>query len=209
MWELYKRYTDSVSNGYGGNYKGSYDAYYGNLTDFEHWKTISSTESYYKGFFITDKDMKIKVIVNISKRGERQGNLGIMINPKLEYGYTGGCDKYLEFEDRIGTHETTFILKKNETFDVVMPNVDGPWGSSDTTIDLVEIYVEVPPEIIPIDKAPSTTSLNDITNYVNKTTESIKSCKSYIAYVINNKGGSATDTETLESLINKLKDIKF
>lgn len=66
-----------------------------------------------------------------------------------------------------------------------------------------------PPEIIPIDKAPTTTSLNDITNYVNKTTESIKSCKSYIAYVINNKGGSATDTETLESLINKLKDIKF
>lgn len=66
-----------------------------------------------------------------------------------------------------------------------------------------------PPEIIAVDKAPTTTSLNDITNYVNKTTESIKSCKSYIAYVINNKGGSATDTETLESLINKLKDIKF
>lgn len=66
-----------------------------------------------------------------------------------------------------------------------------------------------PPEIIPIDKAPSTTRLNNITNYVNKTAESIKSCKSYIAYVINNKGGSATDTETLESLINKLKDIKF
>ena len=66
-----------------------------------------------------------------------------------------------------------------------------------------------PPEIIPIDKAPTTTTLNDITNYINKTTESIKSCKSYIAYVINNKGGSATDTETLESLINKLKDIKF
>lgn len=63
-----------------------------------------------------------------------------------------------------------------------------------------------PPEIIPIDKAPTTTSLNDITNYINKTTESIKSCKSYIAYVINNKGGSATDTETLESLINKLND---
>ena len=63
-----------------------------------------------------------------------------------------------------------------------------------------------PPEIIPIDKAPSTTSLNDITNYINKTTESIKSCKSYIAYVINNKGGSATDTETLGSLINKLND---
>lgn len=70
-------------------------------------------------------------------------------------------------------------------------------------------YIVSPPEIIPIDKAPSTTSLNDITNYINKTTESIKSCKSYIAYVINNKGGSATDTETLESLINKLKDIKF
>ena len=66
-----------------------------------------------------------------------------------------------------------------------------------------------PPEIIPVDKTPTTTSLNDITNYINKTTESIKSCKSYIAYVINNKGGSATDTETLESLINKLKDIKF
>lgn len=66
-----------------------------------------------------------------------------------------------------------------------------------------------PPEIITVDKAPTTTTLNDITNYINKTTESIKSCKSYIAYVINNKGGSATDTETLESLINKLKDIKF
>lgn len=66
-----------------------------------------------------------------------------------------------------------------------------------------------PPEIIPVDKAPTTTSLSDITNYINKTTESIKSCKSYIAYIINNKGGSATDTETLESLINKLKDIKF
>lgn len=66
-----------------------------------------------------------------------------------------------------------------------------------------------PPEIITVDKAPSTTSLNDITNYINKTTESIKSCKSYITYVINNKGGSATDTETLESLINKLRDIKF
>lgn len=63
-----------------------------------------------------------------------------------------------------------------------------------------------PPEIIPVDKATSTTSLNDITNYINKTTESIKSCKSYIAYVINNKGGSATDTETLESLINKLNN---
>ena len=66
-----------------------------------------------------------------------------------------------------------------------------------------------PPTIIPVEKAPTTTSLNDITNYINQTTESIKSCKSYIAYVINNKGGSATDTETLESLINKLKDIKF
>ena len=64
-----------------------------------------------------------------------------------------------------------------------------------------------PPEIIPIDKAPTTTSLNDITNYINKTTESIKSCKSYIAYIINNKGGSATDTETLESLIDKLNDV--
>lgn len=64
-----------------------------------------------------------------------------------------------------------------------------------------------PPEIIPVDKAPSTTTLNDITNYINKTTESIKSCKSYIAYIINNKGGSATDTETLESLIDKLNDV--
>ena len=64
-----------------------------------------------------------------------------------------------------------------------------------------------PPEIIPIDKAPSTASLNDITNYINKTIESIKSCKSYIAYIINNKGGSATDTETLESLIDKLNDV--
>lgn len=66
-----------------------------------------------------------------------------------------------------------------------------------------------PPTIVLPDKVPTTTSLCDITNYINKTTESIKSCKSYIAYVINNKGGSATDTETLESLINKLKDINF
>ena len=94
------------------------------------------------------------------------------------------------------------------------PSYDAIVIKSDTPLEFTEgidkgIYCvpyTPPPEIIPVDKVPSTTSLNDITNYINKTTESIKSCKSYIAYVINNKGGSATDTETLESLIDKLNN---
>ena len=120
---------------------------------------------------------------------------------------------YIELKENGVSKEGTIVAEK------VNGNIHLKKSFIITTDNPIEILYDTPkyiyciedkpPEIITVDKAPSTTSLNDITNYTNKVTESIKSYKSYIAYVINSKGGSATDTETLESLINKLKDIKF
>lgn len=155
--------------------------------------------------FVFNTDMTYDIITKIRA-----------INSKQELYFTKENERGFPLLVRIKENNneisnlTLFSQTGNPSYDAIVIKSDTPLEFTEG-IDkgIYCVPYTPPPEIIPIDKAPSTTTLNDITNYINKTTESIKSCKSYIAYVINNKGGSATDTETLESLINKLKDVKF
>ena len=176
-----------------------------------------------ENYTLTKNGMKTKEVYFDINAGlkEFESKKGYEINLSKQdgeiYVYYSHEGMFIEAKTKSGT----FIETSSKNRTLFAESVGMQWEATlvfDSPITLTynskgHVYcipeIEPPPEIIPIDKAPSTTSLNDITNYINKTTESIKSCKSYIAYVINNKGGSATDTETLESLINKLKDIKF
>lgn len=154
--------------------------------------------------FVLNTDMTYDIITKIRA-----------INSKQELYFTKENERGFPLLVRIKENNneisnlTLFSQTGNPSYDAIVIKSDTPLEFTEGIDKGIYCVPYTPPEIIPIDKAPSTTTLNDITNYINKTTESIKSCKSYIAYVINNKGGSATDTETLESLINKLKDIKF
>lgn len=155
--------------------------------------------------FVFDTDITYNIITKIKA-----------INSKQELYFTKENERGFPLLVRIKENNneisnlTLFSQTGNPSYDAIVIKSDTPLEFTEG-IDkgIYCVPYAPPPEIIPVDKVPTTTSLSDITNYINQTTESIKSCKSYIAYVINNKDGSATDTETLESLINKLKDIKF
>ena len=153
--------------------------------------------------FVFNTDMTYNIITKIKA-----------INSKQELYFTKENERGFPLLVRIKENNneisnlTLFSQTGNPSYDAIVIKSDTPLEFTEG-IDkgIYCVPYTPPPEIIPIDKAPSTASLNDITNYINKTIESIKSCKSYIAYIINNKGGSATDTETLESLIDKLNDV--